>query len=61
MPLKFIGGVMAAIGLLMIFTHTVGLPSGLLPAAEEGIALKRLFYGLLLVVAGLLLIFYSPV
>ncbi|MFZ3077209.1 MAG: hypothetical protein WA139_02025 [Candidatus Aenigmatarchaeota archaeon] len=61
MVLQFFGGIMAAIGALMILSHTIGLPPGLLPPAEEGIALKRMFYGLLLVAAGLLLIFYSPV
>ncbi len=57
MPLKFIGGIMAAIGMLMVLSHTVGLPK----IGEEEVAMKRLFYGILLVVAGLVLIIYSPI
>ncbi len=54
MPLKFIGGVIAAIGMLIIFTHTLGIK------VEEA-AFKRLFYGILLVIIGLLFIFYSHI
>ncbi len=60
MVLQIFGAIMAAIGMLMIFTHTVGIAA--FPEVQhEGIALKRLFYGILLVIAGLLLIFYSPI
>lgn len=53
MPLKFIGGIMAAIGMLMIFTHGAVKP--------EEAAIKQLFSGIGLVLIGLLLIFYSPI
>ncbi len=60
MPLKFFGAIMAAIGTMMILSHTVGIAA--FPEAQhEGIAMKRLFYGILLLVAGLLFIFYSPI
>lgn len=55
MPLKFIGGILAAIGMLMIFTYSLN------PAKSEEIAMKQLFYGIMLVIGGLLLIFYSPI
>lgn len=53
MVLQIFGGIMAAIGVMMIFTHG-GMKT-------EEIAMKQLFFGIFLVAAGLLLIFYSPV
>jgi|GEM_PF-5422171 len=54
--LKAIGVALAAIGTLMIFTHSVGIPLHLHPAAHEGFAIKKLALGIILLGVGLFMI-----
>jgi|GEM_PF-4815371 len=53
MAIEFLGVVLSAVGTLMVFTH------GVLRAEE--LAMKRLFFGFLLLLAGLFFMFYKPV
>lgn len=52
MILEFFGVILSALGALMAFTH------GLIKM--ENLAMKQLFFGLLLLAVGLLFIFYKP-
>lgn len=52
MLLQIFGATLAAMGTLMIFTHGA--------LKTEDLAMKQLFIGIMMALAGILLIFYSP-
>lgn len=52
MAIEFLGAVLSAVGALMAFTH------GALKTEE--LAMKQLFFGFLLLLAGLFFMFYKP-